>query len=108
MIEGAVFEHHDDHVVDLLEVGGKDPLVISSHGSSVLGRLGNIASSPINLGRARTWPQSQSHTVTNSGRTPVVVEQVRTAGRSQVGAAARRGRSCPGAMISRWRMKPAC
>jgi hypothetical protein len=24
VIEGAVFEHHDDHVVDLLEVGGLD------------------------------------------------------------------------------------
>jgi hypothetical protein len=46
VIEGAVFEHHDDYVVDLLEVGGTDPLaLISSHGSPLIGQLGNIGSS---------------------------------------------------------------
>ena len=46
VIEGAVFEHHDDHVVDFLEVGGMDPLaLIDSHGSSVVGQPGNIGSS---------------------------------------------------------------
>jgi hypothetical protein len=48
----AVFQHHDDDVVDLLEVGGMDPLaLINSHGSSVIGQLGDIGSSPINLRR---------------------------------------------------------
>jgi len=28
VIEGAVFEHHDNDVVDLLQVGGMDPLAL--------------------------------------------------------------------------------
>jgi hypothetical protein len=42
VIEGAIFEHYDDHVVDLFEIGGMDPLaLIDSHSSSVVGQLGN-------------------------------------------------------------------
>ena len=88
VIEGAVFEHHDDHVVDLLEVDGIDPLaLINSHGSHYgayararrsAGPTEWRATAPVPPSllpcpspQFDRFKRSQSDTATNPGGTPV-------------------------------------